>query len=177
MFHLQEFEGDFVGKSLDEILQEQLDGFVYHDKDVILHLFNTMKELKKKMKDMDLAKKTIVDSSDDLLHTYNRTHVLFRARSPVESPVENSIRMLEENVELQKDITSTFSKAADIMNNSIRRLNQQIDRMTSAVVATISTPIVDQPSTSHDVAQAPAQASREISDLYQSNITVIYKVF
>ena len=113
----------------------QITGFVYHEMELVYNIHITMKEMENVVEKMENAKRNIKESSEDLKHTYTGISERFRFRSPLEEFVGRAISKLEENIGVQENVTEGFSIAADRINNAVRKLNQQVESMTSDVVA------------------------------------------
>ena len=137
----QEIEGSRAEASgssvVDPALLAEISGFVYHEPDLVLHIHRTLSELKVIATNINTTKTNIRESTDDLLLTYNKTTGMFRAKGALDENLEKAIKKLEENVNFQDSVTEGFISAADSIHASVQKLNKQIERMTSAVVAKI----------------------------------------
>ncbi|KAJ9595390.1 hypothetical protein L9F63_013414 [Diploptera punctata] len=121
-----------------ELLKE-VKGFVYHEPDLVLHIHKTLGELEKIARNIDSTKTNIRASTNELLILYNKTTNVFKDYDPIDETIARAIQKLDENVNVQDEVTNGFIAAAESIHRSIQRLNLQISQMTSAVIKKMPT--------------------------------------
>ena len=125
---------------MDDSMLAEIDSFVYHEPDLIIHIRNTVQDIAKIAGYIESTKSSILQSTSELVQTYKKTERFFRSKDQRDETVARAIKKLEDNVHLQEMVTEGFVSAASNIQGSVSKLNREVEQMAKDVIAKFPKP-------------------------------------